>query len=367
MSSLTALINNASTQCSQQECEAAIRALEGAAQLAPEDWWVQYQLGFCLAGGCRRHSLTDSDVALYHLQKALSLSPEQLKGRERASLLAAVGNTYLASRQLPLKARVTAAVECLEKAAAIYESEGHFNEWAREQYNLGNAWCEFPQDSFPDKWQHAIQHYTAALRVWTRDHDARRHAKTLQNLGTAYRELTTGDRRRNVSQALSCYRQVLLIYQKESPRENASVHNNIGTALLSLPATDPRRSGRYAQMALRHFERALRLLDKEAFPKIYAITQFNCGQALLRLAVNGPNPWLHLWRARLLFIEARNWFVLDGEEALAESARERLLVVANLASTIDQPAELGQENSSGQDAQERSADAARQAVGGGAA
>lgn len=69
MSDLKELIDNAAAQCSHQECEAAIRALEGAAQLAPEDWWIQYQLGFCFAGGCRRHSLADPDVALYHLQK----------------------------------------------------------------------------------------------------------------------------------------------------------------------------------------------------------------------------------------------------------------------------------------------------------
>lgn len=335
MSELKVLIDDAATQCSHQECEAAIGALEGAAQLAPRDWWIQYQLGFCLAGGCHRHSLADPDIALHHLQKALSLLPVSAAVDEHASVLAALGNTYLASHQLPLRARVTAAVECQEKAAAIYESAGDSDKWAREQYNLGNEWCEFPQDSFPDKWQRAIQHYTAALQVWTRNRDARRHAKTLQNLGTAYRELTTGDRRQNIRQALSCYRRALRVYQKESPRENASVHNNIGTALLSVP-TDSRRSIRHVQTALRHFERALCLLDKEAFPQIYAIAQFNCGQALLRLAADGQDPGFHLWRAHLLFIEARNWFLLDGQAAFAESLRERLQTVDALYSKLPQ-------------------------------
>jgi tetratricopeptide (TPR) repeat protein len=363
MSDLKALIDDAATQCSQQECEAAIRALEGAAQLAPEDWWIQYQLGFCLAGGCHRHSLADPDVALYHLQKALSLSPgSAVEGT--ASVLAALGNTYLASHQLPLKARVTAAVECQEKAAAIFESEGDLDKWAREEYNLGNAWCEFPEDSFPDKWQHAIEHYTAALQVWTRDQDPKRHAKVLQNLGTAYRELPIGDRQQNIRQAMICYREALRVYKcQEFPRENSSVHNNIGTALLSLLAADPRRSIRRAQMALRHFERSLKVLPREEAPDVYAIAQFNCGQALLRLAASGQNPGLHLWRAHLLFSEARNWFLLDGQDALAESATDRLQTVDVLFSKLGQGEELLPPSSSGLLEQTNSTGQAKRALG----
>lgn len=133
MSDLKALLDHAAIQCSRQECEAAIRALEGAAQIAPENWWIQYQLGFCLAGGCHRHLLADPDAALYHLQKALSLPAGSVTVEERASVLAALGNTYLASHQLPLKARVTAAVACQEKPAVMFESEGNLEKWAREQ------------------------------------------------------------------------------------------------------------------------------------------------------------------------------------------------------------------------------------------
>jgi tetratricopeptide (TPR) repeat protein len=333
MSGIRELIDNASAQCSQRECEAAIRSLEGAAQQAPEDWWIQYKLGYCLTGRCRHHSLEDPDEALYRLQKALSLSTNQAPLEQHASILAALGNIYLISRQLPLKARVTAAVECQEKAAAIYKSNGDLERWAREQYNLGNAWCDSPPDSFPDKWQRAIEHYTAALQIWTRDREARRHAKTLQNLGTAFRELKTGDRESNVRRALSCYRQALHIYRKESPRENASVHNNIGNALLSLVSRDPKRSIRRATMALRHFEQSLAVVPKEQAPDVYAIAQFNCGQALLRLAAGGENPGSNLGRARVFFAEARNWFLDHGPETLAESARERLIMVANFLTT----------------------------------
>jgi tetratricopeptide (TPR) repeat protein len=365
MSDLKALIDEAAACCNHQECEAAILVLESAAQLAPDSWWIQYQLGFCCAGGCRRHSLADPDVALYHFHNALSLFPEPANQEERASILAALGNTYLVSRQLPLQARVTAAVECQEKAAAIYESRGRLDEWARAQYNLGNAWCEFPQESFPEKWQHAIQHYTEALRVWTRDRDSVRHGKTLQNLGTAYRELPTGNRELNIRLALNCYREALRAYHGEQfRRENASIHNNLGTAFLSLPAQDSRRSARHAQMALRHFERALCVLCKEGAPSIYAITQFNRGQALLRLAAGEHSPERLLRRAHLSFLEARNAFLLAGQATLAESAWERLQIVAAFLAKLGSQQEPHQRDSSQQDGQENSPKDTEQVLGG---
>lgn len=365
MSDLKALIDEAAACCNHQECEAAIRVLEGAAQLAPDSWWIQYHLGFCCAGGCRRHSWADPDVALYHFHNALSLFQEPANQEERASILAALGNTYLVSRQLPLKARVTAAVECQEKAVAIYESRGRLDEWAREQYNLGNAWCEFPQESFPEKWQHAIQHYTEALRVWTRDKDPIRHAKTHQNLRTAYRELPTGDREMNIRRAFNCYREALRAYHGEQfRRENGSVHNNLGTAVLSLPAKDSRRSTHRAQMALRHFERVLCILNKEEAPSVYAITQFNRGQALVRLAAGEHSPELLLRRAHLSFLEARNAFLLAGQATLAESAWERLQIVAALLAKLGPHQEPHQRDSSQQDGRENSPKDTEQVHGG---
>ncbi|MDT8067148.1 MAG: hypothetical protein ROO76_03175 [Terriglobia bacterium] len=335
MSDIDQLMDNAAAQCSRHECEAAIRALESAAQLAPQEWKVQYHLGLCFAGGCLLHPLVDPDVALYHLQNALSLLPGSAKIEDRASVLSTLGNTYLASHQLPVKARVGAALECQRQASAMYQSQGDLDHWAREEYNLGNTWCECPQKSSPDKWQHAVQHYTAALQVWTRDQDAKRYAKVLQNLGTAYRELKTGDRRENICRALRCYRRALQISNQEFRTGSPSIHNNIGTALLSVSADDPRRNIRRALAALRHFELALRTLDEEASPRIYAFAQFNCGQALLRLASLGENPRLHLERALRLFTESRDWFLLHSQAALAESARECLQEVMALSSKFN--------------------------------
>jgi tetratricopeptide (TPR) repeat protein len=203
------------------------------------------------------------------------------------------------------------------------------DDWAREQYNLGNVCCELPHDSFPDKWEQAIEHYTNALRVRTSATHPEGHARILENLGTAYRELLAGNRLANLLHSLRCYREALRVYRPASfPRENAAVHNNLGNTFLSLAQADHRRGVRHAQRALHHFAQALRYRSQNLFPGDYAITQFNRGQALLWLAAEGPElePYLH--QAEVCFREASRNFRISGQVELASWAENRLALIA---------------------------------------
>jgi tetratricopeptide (TPR) repeat protein len=151
-----------------------------------------------------------------------------------------------------------------------------------------------------------------------------RCAATLENLGTAYRELPTGDKTANVRKAIQCFREALHVYTPGGfPEKNAALHNNLGNAYISMPVGDPASSQKNMRRALRHFDRALLVRTRADHPCDYAITQFNRGSALLRLAVEEPGSDRYLQDARHCLEEAEECFSLCGQTELARQARER--------------------------------------------
>jgi tetratricopeptide (TPR) repeat protein len=158
-------------------------------------------------------------------------------------------------------------------------------DWAREEFNQANTWCDLPASEFPDKWAQAIEHYENALRVRTSAKAPRRFAATVINLGTALRLLPTGARAANVLKSIRCYRQALQIYTLDaSPAQYADVCNNLGNACLSYPARYEPARKHHARDAIRHFERALQVWGSEGNECQYALVQYNRGCAYLRLA-----------------------------------------------------------------------------------
>ena len=208
---LSTLWDKIEKSCTHHRCEETVDLLEEALRLQPANSELHYRLGICHSGGCRHNSVTNPDVAVEYLRQALSLTASSEDSLFCAGILDALGNSYVCSRQLPKKARLEAALDCHRAAAALYRSRNMLADWAREEYNQGNAWCELPEEDYPDKWQQAILHYEQALQVRTRDKDPMRCAATLQNLGTAYRRLKTGDKAANVMKAAQCYRRALAI------------------------------------------------------------------------------------------------------------------------------------------------------------
>lgn len=229
---MTDLLAVAGQSCSLERCEEAIASWEQASSLQPGDPDMHYQLGFCYAGGCRRHSLVDPQIAIHHFQRALSeLREEDSLGR--AQILSALGNTH-ASIPGQTTTHLLAAIDCQGKAASIFWAARAQDEWAREEYNLGNTCCELPEREYPEKWQKAIEHYERALLVRTRDEDPEKHASTLQNLGTAYRELKTGNRGQNIRVAVDCFhRAQRALGRNASAEKRANIHNNLANAYLS--------------------------------------------------------------------------------------------------------------------------------------
>jgi tetratricopeptide (TPR) repeat protein len=221
-------------------------------------------------------------------------------------------------------------IDRTERSAAMYRAQGKLDDWAREQYNLGNDWCTVPEAQSPAKWEKAIEHYEQALSIRTRQKDPERYVATMQNLGTAYRELKSGNRIANICNAIHCCHQALRALPKAAgPKKRADLHNNLGNAYTSLAAEDHKRL-RNAARALRHFGRALAVRTKGDWPCDYAETQFNAGNACMQLAHGCMAIESSLLEARHCFEEARDGFVACRQAALANVARRRLDIIAEL-------------------------------------
>ncbi len=296
---MKSLLEAAGYRCDRHECEEAVGLLEEAVRIQPGNAELYYQLGFCHSGGCRHHRHVEAKMAETYLRHALSQAQPDAEPVLRAKILDALGNlrSCLVSDALALKE----AIACHREAAGIYRRAGRLADWAREEFNQANVWCDVPETGNPDKWTEAIPHYENALKVRTRENDPNRYAATVMNLGTALRQSPSGDKAANIVKAVSCYRAALRIYTVRTfPRQFAEACNNLANACMSYPArTDVSRT-RHARSALRHFERALEVWKPETEPYYYALAQYNRGCVYLQLAASpedmvrlSPASWTH--------------------------------------------------------------------------
>ena len=308
-------------RCDAESCEKRISELQRALENDPDDQALHYQLGICRSGLCKSHSLVSADLAREHLQLAIKTQPETEGIRQRASMLNLLAITYLRSSMLPEKARLLGAIDCHKKAAVLYREERDFREWARMQFNLGNAWCAIPEDDYPDKWDYAIHYYNQALLFRDGHSSADECAATLQNLGTAYRSRLRGDKSNNIKKAIRCYRRALRYWRASvEPEHWAALQNNLGNAYLSLPSVDQATPCLRARQAICHFDLALRIRTELRNPVDYAVTRLNRAQACLLLGESCSRSWLREAQNCLRDVRAtflRNG-IKEGEELIVE-------------------------------------------------
>jgi tetratricopeptide (TPR) repeat protein len=324
-----ALLEDVRRACEDGCCEEAVDLLERAVREQPSNYELYYWLGICHSTGCRRHKLADPDFALEYFHRALNLVPEA-DGLPRATILEEIANTCLSSRAVPHITAVWTAIECQRQAAEIYVGHSRLDDWARQEFNLGNAFCDLSDLCGEDHWQEAIFHYQEALKIRTREHCPERYAAVLENLGTAYRQLPTGDHAGNLRISISCYRRALRAYGAGQPARNAALHINLGNAFLSLPAAGAKENARNARHALMHFDRALSAPGSNRQDRQYAINQHNRAQAHLRLA--------NLEEAMDCLQEAYRVFVACGDELYAERVKSEFASIHRLTRGCVSPA-----------------------------
>ena len=279
------LLEMAEGRCGQQHCEEAIGLLEEAVHIQPGNARLYYQIGFCHSGGCRQHRLVHPDMAEQYLRHALSQATPVAEPLLRARILDALGN--LRGRRVTDAAALKEAIACHQEAAEIYRRGDRLDDWAREEFNQANIWCDLPEAEFPEKWAEAVNHYENALRVRTQVTDPKRYAATMMNLGTALRQVRSGDKAGNILRAVRCYHAALRVYTFHAcPNQVAGNCNNLGNACLTYPSRDQPSRTRHARYALRHFERALEVWNPEAHPYYYALAQYNRGCVCLQMAAS---------------------------------------------------------------------------------
>lgn len=321
MAHLSELAKTADELCVLHRCKEAVAFWEEASSVTPDDANFHYHLAVCYSRDCHAQGLQDPLVAIYHYRRALALMPKE-NVLARATLLGDLGNTYLLAAP-PSKVSLFTSIDCFQQAAEIYRESGRLDDWAREQHNLGNTWCEMPETEFPSKWEKAIGHFEQALAIRTRQKHPEHHAATLQNLGTAYRELKTGNRAGNIRRALHCYCETMRVLRASvASRRWAALHHDLGNAYLTLAFTGESRS-RNTRRAIRHLNRALTVRTKIQSRFDYAATQLSRGEVFLQKAIADVGDPCSLNQARACFQEAEDSFTQAGRMDLAEAARER--------------------------------------------
>jgi tetratricopeptide (TPR) repeat protein len=103
----------------------------------------------------------------------------------------------------------------------------------------------------------------------------------LGNLSAVYSDLPTGDRSKNLRQAIEFLNRALEPLSKYAyPREYATLHNNLATLYASLPSGD---SSENFKQAIAHYKEALLIYTIEVYPMQWAATQNNLGTAYSQL------------------------------------------------------------------------------------
>lgn len=102
--------------------------------------------------------------------------------------------------------------------------------------------------------------------------------------------------------AVAAYQRALKVFNREGyPREYAIIHNNLATAYLALQLA-PEKAGMREALAVRSFREALSVVSLEEDPHEYAMLQNNLGNALQ--AIPSPNRLENLQRALEAYDEA---------------------------------------------------------------
>jgi len=234
---------------------------------AADEWW----------GKVERPETVAVARAMLTWWDGIDLEGEVPDDEARAHCLVLLANRLCDVPQRDMRGPLQRAIEHYEAALRIYTEEAAPQDWATTQNNLGVAYSDLPTGDRGENLRRAIEHYEAALRVRTEEAAPQEWAATQNNLGTAYSDLPTGDRGENLRRAIECYKAALRVRTEEAaPRQWAMTQNNLGNAYRDLPTGD---QGENLQRAIEHYKAALRVRTEEAAPGDWAMTQNNLGNA----------------------------------------------------------------------------------------
>jgi len=169
------------------------------------------------------------------------------------------------------------AISCYQLALSIYTEQAFSGDWAETQDNLGTAWRDLSTGDHAANLGRAIGCFQAALRIFVEQEFPQKWARSQNDLGRVWLRLPTADRAANLEKAIACFEAALKVRtEQESPRDWATTQNDLGAAWSAMPTGNRTVN---LERAIACYEAALRVRTEQEFPQEWAITQNNLGIA----------------------------------------------------------------------------------------
>ena len=133
----------------------------------------------------------------------------------------------------------------------------------------------------------AAEFYGAALREAHKANNKEGEASALGSIANTYLNRPASDglaKGNNVREAVKKYQQALEIFQKdEYPVDYATTQNNLGIAYAALPSATAEQRAENVRKAIQCYQNALEIRKKDVYPHYYCTTSANLGFALISI------------------------------------------------------------------------------------
>jgi CHAT domain-containing protein len=209
----------------------------------------------------------------------------------------------------------SAAIKYFEAALTVFTRQTSPHQWAAAQNNLGSAYRTRTRGDRAENREKAILHLEAALSVFTREAFAHEWAQAHNNLAIAYLDRSRGDPTDNRERAIAAFEAALTVLTAQTyPQERAQAQHNLGIAYAG---RDKGERAENRKKAVDAFEMALVVFQRNVDPRQH----FRTSRLLARtLAEDGE------WhKAAPHFASAREAFLLSFGEGLEEAETRALI------------------------------------------
>ena len=243
-----------------------------ALQLYQRSLSIAEQLGDLQAKSATLNNLAQIYFMQGDLDGALRLYYESLALKEQ------IGDVYGKSATLHNMAQIFVTRGDLDRALQLYQESLALEEQLGDVYGksatLNNMAQIFVTRGDLDR---ALQLYQESLALKEQLGDVYGMATTQNNLAAAYAQRIRGDRAENIEQAIFHYQQALEVYTRQAyPEQWATTQNNLANAYSDRIRGDRAEN---IEQAIFHYQQALEVYTREAFSEQSAVTQNNLANA----------------------------------------------------------------------------------------
>lgn len=223
-------------------------------------------------------------MAAEHFSEAASLVPSSNEATRLGYLHERTRALFAQAKEFGDNVAAADAIEGNRNLLTNYPRDSAPHDWARYQFNLGNAlWVLGSRESGKKRLEQAVTAFQAALEEFKREHVPEFWAMAQMNLGTALS--TLGERESGTTRlenAVNAFQAALEERTRQRvPAKWAMTQMNLGTALRTL---GERESGTARlEQAIDAFHAALEEWTREHVPLDWAKVQMNLGTAFFTI------------------------------------------------------------------------------------